>query len=149
MVDELTSRMGVTMTETFRCPACGHSREEKLLDPDKELLDRWDKSQADTPPQPAPAGTTLALLRHIRTYLEGEAFPDKDVLATLAEVERRVKETERERDALLLVHQEARELIGEADATGEIPLTNINALRALLWRASLRKVRTQAGETGE
>ncbi len=38
--------------------------------------------------------------------------------------------------ALRLVHQEARELIGEADAGGTIPQANLDALRALLWRAS-------------
>lgn len=40
--------------------------------------------------------------------------------------------------ALRMVHQEARELVGEADATGSIPQANIDALRALLWRASIR-----------
>jgi hypothetical protein len=44
---------------------------------------------------------------------------------------------EKENAALKLVHQEARELIGEADATGVIPQANIDALRALLWRASV------------
>lgn len=44
-----------------------------------------------------------------------------------------------ELEALRHVHQEARELIGEADATGEIPLANLNALRALLWRASIKR----------
>lgn len=43
-----------------------------------------------------------------------------------------------ERDALRLVHQEARELIGEADATGAVPKVNLEALRTLLWRATAR-----------
>jgi len=43
-----------------------------------------------------------------------------------------------ELEAVRLVCIEARELIGEADATGEIPQANINALRALLWRASIK-----------
>lgn len=49
---------------------------------------------------------------------------------------------EAELAALRLVHLEARELVGEADATGTIPQANLNALRALLWRASLKKNRT-------
>lgn len=50
----------------------------------------------------------------------------------------RVAALERELAALRMVHQEARELVGEADATGVIPLANLDALRALLWRASIK-----------
>jgi hypothetical protein len=43
-----------------------------------------------------------------------------------------------ELEALRLVHQEARELIAEADGADVIPYANIEALRALLYRASIR-----------
>jgi hypothetical protein len=53
----------------------------------------------------------------------------------LAEIERLRIET----DALKMVCTEARELIGEFDADGkEIPRANLEALRALLWRASIK-----------
>lgn len=52
---------------------------------------------------------------------------------------RTISELMEEGDALRMVHQEARELIGEADATGTIPQANIDALRALLWRASIKQ----------
>jgi hypothetical protein len=45
----------------------------------------------------------------------------------------------RELEALRMVHQEACELIGEADATGTIPIANVEALRSLLWRASIKQ----------
>jgi hypothetical protein len=47
--------------------------------------------------------------------------------------------------ALRLVHQEARELIGEADATGTIPTANLEALRSLLFRASIIDSRPKQG----
>lgn len=54
-------------------------------------------------------------------------------------IERKLRvEAEAERDALRLVAIEARELVGEADATGSIPQANLDALRALLWRASVK-----------
>ena len=45
---------------------------------------------------------------------------------------------QREFDALRLVAQEARELVGHYDATGTIDQAGIEALRALLWRASIK-----------
>lgn len=43
--------------------------------------------------------------------------------------------------ALELVHQEARELIGQYDGEGRIDRANLEALRALLWRADVRRRR--------
>ncbi len=48
-----------------------------------------------------------------------------------------------QRNVLGLCCQEARELLGEADATDTIPRANLEALRALLWRASLRHGRAR------
>jgi hypothetical protein len=48
------------------------------------------------------------------------------------------REMNNELEALRLVAQEARELVGQYDATGTIDRANIEALRALLWRASIK-----------
>lgn len=68
----------------------------------------------------------------VRRLLAALATPETPCLSTDGEAMRR------ELDALRLVHQEARELVGEADATGQIPQANLEALRALLWRATLK-----------
>lgn len=49
-----------------------------------------------------------------------------------------------ELDALRLVYIEACELVAEYDHTGLIPLANIEALRCLLWRASLKREKQDA-----
>lgn len=44
-----------------------------------------------------------------------------------------------EHDALSMAHTEARELLAEFDATGSLPRENIEALRALVWRADIKQ----------
>lgn len=56
-------------------------------------------------------------------------------------MQRLISEQRNEIAVLNLVRIEARELVGEADATGVIPQANLEALRALLWRADIRKGR--------
>lgn len=60
------------------------------------------------------------------------------LIAELRAVEAERDAAVRRAEALALVHIEARELVGEADATGVIPEANLNALRALIWRATVQ-----------
>lgn len=49
-----------------------------------------------------------------------------------------LREMIEELKGLRLVHLESRELLGEADARGKVPIANLEALRALLWRVSVK-----------
>jgi hypothetical protein len=74
------------------------------------------------------------------------AFDNRPVILRLLDERDRLREAN---EALSLIHLEARELVGEADASGSIPKANLDALRALLYRASVRQAVTMPALEGE
>lgn len=121
--DQLANKLAaVTDEDGLRRLKAVASIIEHLGEEDRKVEAERDAALAKVRELEADKAKLLANARTALEYVYDEAVRAKD---------KRIAELE-------LVAIEARELIGEVDATGVIPQANIAALRALLWRADVK-----------